>query len=175
MHTCKNKAIMNLKLKRINHTRRHGVPSFSLLRGVDSDLLLELNLPSEWGKCRSLSTVTFDIWPQLDLRVIEAASCFRIASSQSIGLSNRFLETKSKIFMKTYQGILLAWTCYKWDGNRYPLRWQWIYPNGMGEKGEVGGEITFTIRRQALDDLGLREDLKETNIFHKSTQNHSFT
>ena len=47
MHTCKNKAIMNLKLKRINHTRRHGVPSFSLLRGVDSDLLLELNLPSE--------------------------------------------------------------------------------------------------------------------------------
>ena len=44
-----------------------------------------------------------------------------------------------------------------------------------GEKREVGGEITFTIRRQALDDLGLREDLKETNIFHKSTQNHSFT
>ena len=134
MHTCKNKAIMNLELKQINHTRRHGVPSFSLLRGVDGDLLLELNLPSEWGKCRSLSTATFDIWPQLDLRVIEAASCFRIASSQSIGLSNRFLETKTKIFMKTYQGILLAWTCYKWDGNRYPLRWQWIYPNGMGEK-----------------------------------------
>ena len=47
MHTCKNKAIMNLELKHINHTRRHGVPSFSLLRGVDSDLLLELNLPFE--------------------------------------------------------------------------------------------------------------------------------
>ena len=27
-----------------------------------------------------------------------------------------------------------------------------------GKKGEVGGEIFFTIRRQALDDLGLRED-----------------
>ena len=175
MHTCKNKAIMNLELKQINHTRRHGVPSFSLLRGVDSDLLLELNLPSEWGKCRSLSTVTFDIWPQLDLRVIEAASCFRIASSQSIGLSNRFLETKSKIFMKTNRGyskpehvISEMAIDIHWDGNGYILM-EW------GKKGEVGGEITFTIRRQALDDLGLREDLKETNIFHKSTQNHSFT
>ena len=113
MHTCKNKVIMNLELKRINHTRRHEVPSFSLLRGVDSNLLLELNLPSEWGKCRSLSTVTFDIWPQLDLRVIEAASCFRITSSQSIGLSNKFLETKAKILMKIYQVTLLACTCYK--------------------------------------------------------------
>ena len=130
MHTCKSKAIMNLELKQINHTRRHGVPSFSLLRGVDSDLLLELNLPSEWGKCRSLSTATFDIWPQLDLRVIEAASCFRIASSQSIGLSNKFLETKAKILMKIYQVTLLACTCYKCT-----LRWQWIHPNRiMGEK-----------------------------------------
>ena len=154
MLRCKNKAMMNLTLKQINHTRRHGVPSFSLLRGVDSDLLLELSLPSEWGKCRSLSTTTFDIWPQLDLRVIEAASCFRIASSQSIGLSNKFLETKAKILMKIYQVTLLACTCYKCT-----LRWQWIYPNRiMGEKGVVGGEITFTIRRQALDDLGLRED-----------------
>ena len=130
MHTCKNKAMTNLRLKQINHTRRHGVPSFSLLRGVDSDLLLELSLPSEWGKCRSLSTTTFDIWPQLDLRVIEAASCFRIASSQSIGLSNRFLETKSKILTKIYQVTLLACTCYQCT-----LRWQWIHPNrNIGEK-----------------------------------------
>ena len=47
MHTCKNKAMMNLRLKQINHTRRQGAPSFSLLRVEDTDLLLELSLPSE--------------------------------------------------------------------------------------------------------------------------------
>ena len=45
---------------------------------------------------------------------------------------------KIKNIHENKQGILLAWTCYKWDGNRYSLRWQWIYPNGMGEKRRGG-------------------------------------